>query len=470
MGLYLGQMPPTELARLKAELAETLIANFCYPRFFDYRTNALRMRPVDRAKRHEVWSFLSGYDFSAWNRVDILSPDFQRQVERLLIQYIQRNRAFFGEQGRKRMPDIRAMINSSSTTVIEGLRGHVTGKKSSALAFGSPRPVVSWANVSEKASLSWEQIRNATMLLQQQMQEVRGEIKPGMDGAERIVSTPITQAPNGAVPPPPKRVPRPRPGMGGSGKLSAVTPPGRPISTPRPLPQDDKPITNPLVPPASRGVMPPPSFAPSTPSFPGVEHAPSAPSAPSPKQEKDAAPVPPSPVVPGIPVLPTVPIDEVLTIPFPAHEDADKPAEHAVAQLDFPGQAVVPAQPPQQSHPVQQPSTSMRELSKLPPALPAPVESANLIVSDEDVVIFEQLKYQLMLWLRIEALRQSLDITGKSALQLVELLRQQAGIDENRLQVVVTLLGLADEVTARGQANLIDYKQAMMFYLMHTIR
>jgi len=48
VGIYLGQQPPAELARLKAELAETLIANFCYPRFLDYRTNTLRMRPIDR--------------------------------------------------------------------------------------------------------------------------------------------------------------------------------------------------------------------------------------------------------------------------------------------------------------------------------------------------------------------------------------------------------------------------------------
>ena len=119
MGIYLAQLPPAELARLKAELAETLIANFCFPRFFDYRTNTLRMRPVDRAKRQEVWMFLSSYDFNSWNRIDVMSPDFHHQVERLLIQYVQRNRSFFGEQGRKRMSDVRMLITNSSTTVTE---------------------------------------------------------------------------------------------------------------------------------------------------------------------------------------------------------------------------------------------------------------------------------------------------------------------------------------------------------------
>ena len=123
MGIYLGQLPPAEIARLKAELAETLIAHFCYPRFFDNRTDELRMRPVDRAKRQEVWLFLSSVDFTSWGRVDLMSPDFQHQIERLFIQFVQRNRAFFGEQGRKRMSDVRMLINSSSVSVVQGLRG-----------------------------------------------------------------------------------------------------------------------------------------------------------------------------------------------------------------------------------------------------------------------------------------------------------------------------------------------------------
>ena len=55
VGIFVSQLPPSELARLKAELAETLISNFCYPRFYDYRIDSLRMRPIDRTKRQEVW-------------------------------------------------------------------------------------------------------------------------------------------------------------------------------------------------------------------------------------------------------------------------------------------------------------------------------------------------------------------------------------------------------------------------------
>ncbi len=123
----------------------------------------------------------------------------------------------------------------------------------------------------------------------------------------------------------------------------------------------------------------------------------------------------------------------------------------------------------------------MRELSKSPSlslagvqgttgALAKPAAGDTIIVSDEDVVIFEQMKYQLIVWLRIEAVRLGIDIADRTPLQLIDLLRDQEGFDDTRLQVVTTLLQLADSVGAKGQAALIDYKQAMMFYLMHTRR
>src|SRR2546421_7999770 len=191
MGVLIGQLPPAEIARLKAELAETLVAHFCYPRFFDYRTESLRMRPVDRAKRQEVWLYLSSVDFTAWGRVDLLSPDFQRSIERLLVQFVQRNRSFFGEQGRKRMSDIRMLISSSAASIVQGLRAHLTGQRQERpFPFGSPRPVVTWSapGLTSQSDTGWEQIAAPTLLLQQQLQELRGEIKPVTPGEARPVN------------------------------------------------------------------------------------------------------------------------------------------------------------------------------------------------------------------------------------------------------------------------------------------
>src|SRR5207248_2432461 len=97
-------------------------------------------------------------------------------------------------------------------------------------------------------------------------------------------------------------------------------------------------------------------------------------------------------------------------------------------------------------------------------------ESTTVLVSDEDVVIFEQMRHQLVVWLRIEAVRSGADISGQGAVQLLELLHRQDSIDAARLEVVSTLLTLSDQVISNGRATLFEYKQAMMFYLMHTGR
>jgi hypothetical protein len=50
------------------------------------------------------------------------------------------------------------------------------------------------------------------------------------------------------------------------------------------------------------------------------------------------------------------------------------------------------------------------------------------------------------------------------------MLRQQSRIDETRLQVVSTLLNLANQVVKTSTVSALDYKQALMFHLMHTRR
>jgi hypothetical protein len=92
------------------------------------------------------------------------------------------------------------------------------------------------------------------------------------------------------------------------------------------------------------------------------------------------------------------------------------------------------------------------------------------MMGEDDVAIFEQLRLQLLVWMRIEAVKAGLEISGQSPSQLLELLRQEAGLEEARLQVVSTLLNLANQVIKTGLISIIDYKQALMFYLMHTKR
>jgi hypothetical protein len=423
---------------LKAELAEMLIANFCYPRFYDYRTNSLRMRPVDRAKRQEVWQYLSSIDFNAWSRIDLMSPDFQRQVERLFIYFVQRNRSFFGEQGRKRMADVRMLISNSSSTVIDGLRGHLRGRPTS---FGNPRQVTSWAGsyVTGYNEPTWDQIVATTMLLEQQLQEARGEIKA-------IATNDVR--PNGV---PPKHSVQSRSAANGSGIVEPGVISEQPVSTSKPTPLVD--VRTP--PPYRRPKVTNPLSSPKTPTV--VSSAPVdstvhtvAGSAPvdSTVHSVDQVVVSEEPSIPA--VLPREDAAETASISSPEH-----------SRQQTPGSTHAPAVLPPRNLTQTTPAAHMEVTAKK-------AESATVLVAEEDVVIFEQMRHQLVVWIRIEAVRAGVDIGAHEPVELLELLQQLDGFDETRLQVTSTLLTLCDQIIAAGQASLLEYKQAMMFFLMHT--
>jgi len=401
MGVFLGQLPPAELARLKAELAETLIAYFCYPRFFDYRTEALRTRPVDRAKRQEVWLYLSSVDFTAWNRFDLMSPDFQYQVERLFIHFVQRNRSFFGEQGRKRMADIRMLISTSAVAVVQGLREHLVGNLQSNQAFGRPRRVPSWSATNSTGRLepTWEQIAQQTLMLQQQIQEARGEVKSAAVQNEAR-SAAARQTNHTHSQPLPQAAPSNSLQYGIEHQATAA----------------HAPISRVPVQVSGRNT----NSAPSMKSMP-------------PSQNGKSTGTVPGPFTPQM--------DAAGMAPF------EMPVPTATVPVISPGLAVPPS------------STSMTKNVR---------ESASVLTSDADVAIFEQLRHQLIVWLRVEAVRSGVDITNQGPTQLLELLRQQSSGEETRLQVVSTLFNLINQVLKNGHANLYDYKQALMLHVIHT--
>jgi hypothetical protein len=442
MGVFLGQLPPAELARLKAELAETLIAHFCYPRFFDYRSESLRTRPVDRSKRQEVWLYLSSVDFTAWNRVDLMSPDFQHHIERLIIHFVQRNRSFFGEQGRKRIADLRMLIGSSALSVTQGLRGHLSGNPRNNPAFGSPRPVSSWSTMSITGSPEpgWEQIASSTLLLQQQVQESRGEIKPVPLQSEARPA-PINS----------RRLSRVQAAAGNTTnaiEYQATSTPVAPVS--KSTSQDNaRSITSVSSPKSAPSVNTERSSSNVSPlSMPKVEPV-----------------VPPveTPIVPATSAAIPVKPPRIVVPPSPVPEKGQPSDSSTVASpLPSAGKGQLPT-PPAAVQP-----------QVFPPAAPVVTTSSNgstaLSLAEEDVAIFEQLRHQLIVWLRIEAVRSGMDISNQRPSQLLELLRKQDNYDESRLQIVSTLLNLANQIINNGQASLLDYKHAMMFHLLHTKR
>jgi hypothetical protein len=404
MGIYLGQLPPAEFARFKAELAETLIANFSYPRFFDHRTGSLRMRPVDRAKRQEVWLYLSSFDFTPWSRVDVTTPDFQNHVESLFIQFVQRNRAFFGEQGRKRMADIRMLLSTASEAVVRAFRAHLKGQKSQdGRAFGSPIQTPNWSapRVDGSAEVEWEQIADSTAQLQQQLQEARGETGMAAPAESGRFSS------NGDVSAP--RQPERAQAVRGAVNTAIPNAPGR---------RDDATLASSIGTPPTR---------------PSQDERPASPAA----RQKVPSTLSREPVARG------------------------RKSEPLRASVNLAPQQAIPSM-----------AAQARNVGNM--AAPAPASSVTngqremLTVGEDDMAIFEQLRHQMLLWLRIESLRSGIEIGGQSPSQLLDTLRQQARTSETRLQVVSTLLNLSNQVIKTGQVSILDYKQALMFHLMHT--
>lgn len=511
MGIYLGQLPPAEIARLKAELAETLIANFCYPRFFDHRTESLQMRPVDRKKRQEVWLYLSSVDFTAWNRIDLTTPEFQHQIERLFIQFVQRNRSFFGAQGRRRMSDIRMLISMCAITVSQGLRNHLTGQKQNVPPFGTPRPVVSWGtlSISGKVEPGWEQISTSTTLLQQQMQEIRGEARTAAINEPRPAQVAIAAgSTNGSA----RRPVRPQPAAASiaqkvNSDLDAVarqqtaatqlvnSRPQAPVNPSTGTKED--PIANP-VPVAS--IVSPMATPATTRSLPrevseeqtvllnGKRQAETR------EQPRDSKQVstggrqsgPLEQSTDSRQATATGRNADALKLPIEVQASPVSALQSAstVASLKTPGGngAKVPVSP--SSFADTSPSTVVSSSSALharsiSQAASGPQNGALtpnsvagsrdlLSVGEDDIAIFEQMRLQLVIWLRVEAIKAGLEISDQVPAQLLEMLRQQAHFDETRLQVVSTLLNLANQVVKTGTVSVLDYKQALMFHLMHT--
>lgn len=518
MGIYLGQLPPAEIARFKAELAETIIANFCYPRFFDYRTESLQMRPIDRTKRQEVWLYLSSVDFTAWTRVDLTSADFPHHIERLFIQFVQRNRSFFGAQGRRRMLDIRLSISSCASAVTKRLRNHLTNQPNVPL-FGSPRPVVSWTanQISGRPEPTWEQIKVSTMELQQQLQQFRGETRTTGVVDEPVVSaSKPSQSSRSSQAEVLTSIPNPAPSS-----ISAVN--GQSSRSSRPQPVPANPL-NPLNPAASMDQSRVVAQQPTSPIPPSRPSQPLA----QPGQYGRSAPVPnpvAAPGTPGVPATPNItrspvqnpsgPVPASPVVPRRPSGNLGQPVEQNVATRQTGGRirskiatsptpAVSPARPPVQAFPAAEPAP-VSVNGAAPSARPAeaqyvrtsplpdtmaltptghhaavrspsgPVNSPSqrevFAIGEDDVAIFEQMRRQLVLWLRIEALSAGLELSGQEVpTQLLEMLRQQVRYDETRLQIVSTLLNLAAQVIRTGTVSVLDYKQALTFHLMHTKR
>jgi len=298
---------------------------------------------------------------------------------------------------------------------------------------------------------------------------VRGETRPGASSDARPAAQLSDNgvATNGAAMTPPRRSPRLRATTqaNSNGNEVAALPAGA-MPSARPVPPDVmravNPPSGPLAQKTSGPLAPPSSAAPAAASRPPVP---------------PAAPVTEATKPPASSDQPVLRAGTVRDVPAPPAEPGEKAS--SFQERSFPTQVADSRVPPAPAAAVNQPAVTQpqvsrqRDLTRTEPLTPGVAEkkdSATLMVSDEDVVIFEELRHQLLVWLRVEVVRAGIDLTGQTPAQLLDILGQQDGVDETRLQVVSTLLGLVNQVIANGYATLVEYKQAMMFHLIHTRR
>ena len=165
MGSSLRDLNSRQLERLKNELAEVIIANFCYPSFLDYRLNALRTRPVERRKRREVWAYVNKVQLNALGAAEASSMEFRRFVERIFLRYIELNRGLIEGTTPRQFTAMRARVPQLAMQVARSLIEYLALGEAS--GFGRTRPVESWATQAQVGSEpTWEQIEKSTQVLQ----------------------------------------------------------------------------------------------------------------------------------------------------------------------------------------------------------------------------------------------------------------------------------------------------------------
>ncbi|GAC1464290.1 MAG: hypothetical protein PVSMB5_04860 [Ktedonobacteraceae bacterium] len=334
------------------------------------------------------------------------------------------------------------------------------------------------------------------MLLQQQLQELRGEAKTVAAGESRPVATPA-----GGSSTAPRRMVRPQPvGAAAAQKVNVdveslakqkttATPQVNPRPQPAAAPQTGTKV-DPMVNPAPAASVSPLAPAATTRRLPpqyqqaqpveqraasdgrrqsGVLEVPAdARQGPPVARKSDALKLPIEAQAPATPIAPppspAVAASASAATPLKT-SNGNGVKESALSFADTSPSAVVSSAPSLHARSVTQTASPGQSNN----ALAQDAGSRDMLsVGEDDVAIFEQMRHQLVIWLRIEAIRAGLEISDQGPAQLLEMLRQQAHFDETRLQVVSTLLNLANQVVKTGLVSVLDYKQALMFHLMHT--
>jgi hypothetical protein len=413
MGVRIGDLDRRQIERLRIEIVETLAANFAYPPFFDFRTNRMLVRPIDKAKRGEIEHYVQGVKFSTLERLEVTSPDLRHFIERLFQRYVEANTALTHRRFERFLPGLRAHASRMASQIQRNLIAHLDG---SVPSFGAPRQKQSWAGAPGPASaVEVEETEHNTRVLEATLLRRPGDA-PGP-------YVPLTR-------------------QAGSSQLGNVSP-RLGSSVVAPSPSRSASMVDPTV-PVSAANSP---YTTASGRLPGA----------GPLRLPDAA------AKSGEGGTNTRDIPPDLMQLYGEYLSDMQPEIHP-SLSQRPGGQGMPHLWSARAAGGQQ--AFMPGASQSP--VPAVQESGAL--SEEvrsDKLIFWQLRYQLEAYIRRAARSYGVQAESDDPFGILDALRRSGFVDESDLQIAEGIFAITDKITAGSWATLEDYRQAFMLYLLY---
>ena len=414
MGARIGELDRRQIERLRIEIVETLAANFAYPPFFDFRTNRMLVRPIDKAKRGEIEHYIQGVKFSTLERLEVASPDLRHFIERLFQRYVEGNTALAHRRFERFLPGLRAHASRMASQIQRNLIAHLDG---GAPSFGVPRQKQSWSGAPGPASaVEVEETEHNTRVLEATLLRRPGDA-PGP-------YVPVTR----------------KPGASPLGNVSSR--------------QN-----------SSAGVAPSPSWSASVADAAVPVSAPNPPYTTAGGRLPGAGPLklPDTTAKAGSTGANTRDIPPDLMQLYGEYLSDMQPEirPSLSQQADSQGMPHLWSAHAAGGQQAFMPGTSQSQV-------PSVQESG--VLSEEvrsDKLIFWQLRYQLEAYIRRAARSYGVQAESDDPFGILDALRRSSFVDESDLQIAEGIFAITDKVTAGSWATLEDYRQAFTLYLLY---
>ncbi len=158
--------------RLGTELVMTLLSDFTYPPFMDYRAGELRTRPFSQADRQRAEEFVAGLGLEHQDTIEIASSALAEQLADLLVNY---HRAVVPDRAQRHKTELHRQALQLGRHVQRRLVDYVLNGANN--GFGLSVTPTSWS-VGGSVAQPWEAIAPGTVSLATALATLREETTP----------------------------------------------------------------------------------------------------------------------------------------------------------------------------------------------------------------------------------------------------------------------------------------------------